>query len=227
MKIFFITGIGTDIGKTYVTARLLRALMAYQIKVSSFKLVQTGMTEGQIAPDILAHRSDSGQPLSEADRIGLSCGATFPYAASPHLAASLLGTTIDGAQLWQRLTHYATTCGADVVFCEGAGGVFVPLNHTELTVDWLIAHRLPIILIANAALGSIHHSIATLEAMRSRGISPRWLIYNPYPYAAPLIAQDSSQYLAAYLARNHPTVGFLHLSAGSKLPEDFINIFRD
>lgn len=220
MKKYFISGIGTDIGKTYVTAQLLRRLCAQGIRAASFKLVQTGMDSG-IAADIMAHREGSGQALTALDEDGLSCGAAFPYPASPHLAAALVGQTIDGEVLRRRFDDFCQRSGADVVLCEGAGGIFVPLTDSMLTADWVAAQGLPLVLVCNAMLGSIHHTIATLEALAARSLLPELLIYNPYPQGEPLIMRDSERFLRDYVARVHPQVAFWTLDDSAALPPAF------
>lgn len=222
MKIYFVTGIGTDVGKTYVTAWLLRQLIDRGSRASSFKLVQTGMQSG-VAPDIIAHREGSNQPLSSADYQGLSCGAQFTYPASPHLAATLEQQTITSDKLWQRLQQYIHSRPDELILCEGAGGVFVPLNTTLLTADWIKAYQLPVILVCNAALGSLHQTIATLEAMDARDIAPQYLIYNPHPATNPIISHNSEQWLADYLARHYPTMVFFSLNQYENLPHALYN----
>lgn len=220
MKKIFISGIGTEVGKTYVTGQWLRLLVAKGVRASSFKLVQTGMSpEATVAEDIVAHRQLSAQPLSLLDSAGLSCGAHFAYPASPHLAAALEGKRIDGAVLSRRFEAFCQRAQAEVVLCEGAGGAWVPLHESLLTIDWAKAQGLALVLVCNAMLGSLHHTLSTLEALAGRGYLPRVVVYNAYPRTDAVIAQDSARFLQAYMARHYPSVVFCSFADGARLPQ--------
>ncbi|AIL32151.1 dethiobiotin synthase [Basilea psittacipulmonis] len=209
MKTYFISGIGTDIGKSYVTALLIKALEQAGVTASSFKLVQTGASSQAISPDIHLHRTISGQSLDELDADAV--GESFSFPASPHLAAALENTIIDTNKLWHAWQTYVQKRQRDIIFCEGAGGIFVPLTSQTLTIDWIIQHPMPLILICNAMLGSIHHSIATLEALAARSYLPFLIIYNPYPNDEPIITDDSAHFLKQYCQTHFPNTYFFHL----------------
>lgn len=205
---FFITGIDTDIGKTYITGQLLRTLLAQGQLASSFKLIQTGSAVP--AEDIIAHRKLSQVALSDMDLQGDSCGICLPYPASPHLAAKLAKTRISPQTLQQRWQTFAAAHPNHMLFCEGAGGVFVPITSNYLIIDYLRDYPLPLLLVSSAKLGSIHHTIATLEALLARNQLPQALIYNPYPNTA-IICQDSEAYLRQRVQKYYPSCAFFTL----------------
>ncbi|SUO93098.1 dethiobiotin synthase [Suttonella ornithocola] len=210
-KVFFISGIDTEIGKTYVTGTLLRALIAKNISASSFKLVQTGGQEGQISEDILVHRQLSSVKPTALDINGESVGMQFSLPASPHLAAAVEKASIDTTFLAHRLSDYIEKIQAEMVFCEGAGGIFVPLNTSELTIDFIQKEQLSLILVTSAKLGSLSQTIACLEALAARQYLPVALIYNPYPQQEKAILQDSEQFLRTYCKQHYPAVKCLSL----------------
>lgn len=206
--IYFIGGIGTEIGKTYVTAQLLHFLAQHHQPATSFKLVQTGATEYP-APDIVIHRH--GAP-TVADKNGDSCGALYPEPASPHLAAELIGEQVNTADLWAKLQRYAHTHPQHHILCEGAGGIFSPLSREELTIDVVQRHQLPLLLVAHAGLGTIHSTITTLEALAARKHQAKALLFNPYPTEPAAICEDNAEFLRQWLAKRFPSVRFIHLN---------------
>lgn len=212
-KTFFITGIDTDIGKTYVIGKLLGTLLTQHAHATSFKLIQTGVAHGEISEDILHHREISGIPLSEADKRGDSVGIQFSLPASPHLAAYEEGQVINPSDIYHKLQSYIKQSRADIVLCEGAGGIFVPITHTYLTVDFIQDYSLPLILVTSAKLGSINHTVATLEALAARNIAPLLVIYNRYPLSPSKILQDTEHWLATHIANHFPHTRFTNLLA--------------
>ncbi|KAF0132334.1 MAG: Dethiobiotin synthase [Methylocystaceae bacterium] len=155
---FVIVGTDTDVGKTVVSAALVGALNACY-----WKPVQSGL-DGETDSQTVARLSGAA-----ADRI-------FPEAwrlrrpASPHLAARDEGVEIDAAAL------NPPPCDAPLII-ETAGGVLTPLSDRALTIDVLERWRLPVILVARTRLGTINHSLLTLEALRRRGISIAGIIF--------------------------------------------------
>lgn len=83
----------------------------------------------------------------------------------------------------------------DTVLLEGAGGLFVPLTDTYSTIDYIADHRLPVILVTSPRLGSINHTVLSLEACRARNIEVAELVYNLYPPTSREITEDTRRYL--------------------------------
>ena len=150
MKIF-VTGTDTDVGKTIFAATLAGALEACY-----WKPIQAGGLDHSDSDTV---RRLSGLPtrnvLAEGYRLTTPC--------SPHRAAELDSTTIDCDAL-----HIPD---ADPLVVEGAGGLMVPVTREVLIIDLLAQWRLPVVLVARTALGTINHSLLSLNALRSRSIS--------------------------------------------------------
>ena len=200
MSAYFISGIDTDSGKSIATGLLARALGRRGKRVITQKLVQTGCRG--ISEDILTHRRIMGiNPLDE-DRNGLTCPHVFSYPASPHLAAEIDGATVD----IESISHATRLLEArhDVVLVEGAGGVLVPLTCDYLTIDHVREAGYPLILVTSAKLGSINHTLLSLEACHHREVRVAALLYNHYPDASSPIARDTIAFFKTYIASHHP-----------------------
>ena len=157
MRGVFVTGTDTNIGKTVVSAALMHRMRA-MCKVTYWKPVQTGFPTDD---DTQMVRS-LGQCMT--DEIYAE-GIRLPAPVSPHLAAALEGTKIS----MQALTVLASLKHEDRAWIvEGAGGVLVPLNDTELMIDLISALKLPVVVAARSSLGTINHTLLTLEALRRR-----------------------------------------------------------
>ena len=155
----FVTGTGTNVGKTVVSAAILHRYRRHA-PLLYWKAVQTGIPDDD---DTAAVRS-----LAEcSDEEIHPPGYAFPRPLSPHLAARLCGRTVE----IPKLTRVATEAGELRNWVvEGAGGVLVPLNQNELMIDLIAALAFPAVVAASSRLGTINHTLLTLEALRSRGI---------------------------------------------------------
>ncbi|HEB48996.1 MAG TPA: ATP-dependent dethiobiotin synthetase BioD [Desulfobulbus sp.] len=196
-KILAICGIDTGIGKSMVTGLMAGALRKEGMRVTTQKPVQTGC-EGR-PEDILLHRRLMGAGWSEADEQGLSCPYCFPFPASPHLAARLAGSAIEPETI-DRATE-ALARDHDLLLIEGAGGLLVPLNENLLQLDYLAARGYPLVLVTSPRLGSINHTLLSLEAIRSRDMRLAGLVYNLHGDAPAEIVRDTLVTLKAALAR--------------------------
>lgn len=200
-KSIFITGIDTDAGKSYVTGWLAKTLAEKGKKVATMKFIQTG-NRGR-SEDIEVHRRIMGYKLPE-DTDLTTAPVIFTYPASPHLSAKIDGRPIDFDAI-ERSREVLESC-YDIVLIEGAGGLMVPLGEDMLTIDYPTAHALPVILVTNGRLGSISHTILSLEAIKSRGLELESVIYNRYFDTDPIISPDTHSYIGSYLARHFPGV---------------------
>lgn len=183
----FITGIDTDSGKSYATGILAAWLKNQGYKVITQKPVQTGCVE--FSDDILLHRKLMGIPLQDADNKGLTAPYIFPFAASPHLAAKLAGKEIILDKIDYATNQLLETY--DIVLIEGAGGLLSPITSSVNTADFIVSHNYPVILVTSAKIGSINHTLLTIEALRARNITLLGLIYNQYPAQNEEIYRDS------------------------------------
>ena len=192
MSIFFVSGIDTDAGKTYVTGALLKYLLDNGIKAITFKLIQTGSNDNR-SIDIDAHRRIAGMTETDLDKAGLTHPQVFTYPASPHLAAELDKREIDFVAIEDALNRVEQEY--DVVLVEGAGGLMVPLTRELLTVDYAAEKGWPLILVTSGKLGSINHTLLSLEAAASRDMKIAGVIYNDYPEIDRIIEDDAKIYM--------------------------------
>lgn len=217
MTTLFITGIDTDIGKTYATGILARHLLTCGKSVITQKLIQTGVT-GNIADDIITHRTLMGIDLYEVDKDGTTCPITLIKPASPHLSARLENHTIDVCQI-----DHATRLlerQFDTVLLEGAGGVLVPLTNHLLTLDYIRTHDYPVIVVTSARLGSINHTLLTLEAIHARGLRLFAVVFNHHFDADGDISADTLNFLQNHVTENYPAALFLRLDGGQIMAFD-------
>ena len=187
MATFFVTGVDTDIGKTWATGLAARYLHRQGKKVITQKLVQTGQ-RGDVSEDILEHRRLMGiDPLPEDET--LTCPYLFAYPSSPHLAARLEKRTIEP----ETITRATETLQNrfDILLLEGAGGFLVPLTPHLLLADYIEQQRYPIILVTSGRLGSINHTLLTVEAIHRRNLSLACMVFNQYPLQDETISNDS------------------------------------
>ena len=197
---YFVTGIDTDAGKTYCTAWLARQLMDKGMSVITQKFIQTGNVGH--SEDIDAHRRLTGTGMLAEDAEGLTAPIILSYPASAQLAARIDGRTLDltvidaaRAELERRF---------DVVLVEGAGGMMVPITDEYFAVDYVVERRLPVILVTNSRLGSINHTVLSLEAIRARGLKLAAVLYNTYFDTDAEISADTRAYIGRYVERNFP-----------------------
>ena len=157
MKIF-ITGISTDVGKTIASAIITEALEA-----DYWKPIQAGDLNDSDSHKIQRYISNDKSVIHEN-----SYKLNTP--ASPHLAAELDGITIDLKNIIEPKTD-------NHLVIEGAGGIFVPLNETDFVLD-LIQPDYKVIVVSRHYLGSINHTLLTIEALKNRGINIAGIIFN-------------------------------------------------
>jgi len=206
-KVLFISGIDTNIGKTYATGILARALAEKGKTVITQKMIQTGCTE--ISEDIEMHRQLQDIPFTEEDKAGLTCPYIFTYPSSPHMAAERDGRTIDLATITEA-THQLQE-KYEYVLLEGAGGLMVPNDFNSLTIDYVKEQNYPVLLVTSGKLGSINHTLLSLFACKQYGVEVKALVYNLYPETDKLIADNTMEYLTRYLEKEFPGTAFICL----------------
>jgi dethiobiotin synthetase len=156
-----VTGTDTDVGKTVFAAALAQAMGAYY-----WKPIQSGLDYGTDASRVAALGMGADRVLPEAYRLATPC--------SPHRAAELDGVTIEVARL---AVPYAP--GSLVI--EGAGGALVPVTRTLLYADLFARWGAPVVIVARTGLGTINHSLLTIEALRSRQVPILGIAFNGEP----------------------------------------------
>ncbi|ALF60033.1 dethiobiotin synthase [Psychrobacter urativorans] len=220
MSVLFISGIDTDIGKTYATGMIAKALMQQGFNVITQKLVQTGVAINPdsgvigIADDIITHRQLMDIPLQPCDLDFTTCPYRYEKPASPHLSARLANDILNP----DVITSATNSLQADyeVVLLEAAGGLLVPITENLLTLDYIAEQGYPVILVTSGRLGSINHTLLSLEAIKSRGLDVHSVIYNHiHDNAAQTdkqIATSTVDFLQHYLAENYPNTHWLSLT---------------
>jgi len=238
MSVLFVSGIDTDIGKTYATGQLAKALMQQGVSVITQKLVQTGVStdpnngEMNIADDIVTHRQLMDIPLQPCDLDSTTCAHRYKKPASPHLATKLSGKVLDPNMITDASKRLQSQY--DTVLLEGAGGLLVPITENLLTLDYIAEQGYPVILVTSGRLGSINHTLLSLEAIKSRGLTVHSVIYNHIHDDAEQtdteIANSTIEFLRKYLDNHYPAAHWLQIPylkdnlVGNieTLPEDFI-----
>lgn len=200
-NIYFVSGIDTDAGKSYCTAWLARQWMKQGRRVITQKFIQTGNVGH--SEDIDLHRRLTGTGYLPEDREGLTMPEIFSYPSSPLLASRIDHRPIDFERIRQATLELARRY--DDVLVEGAGGLMVPLTEDCLTIDYIAQNDYPLIFVTSGKLGSLNHTLLSLEAIEHRGIRLHALLYNLYPTVEDRTIQDDSlQYLQRVLERRFP-----------------------
>lgn len=194
----FITGVGTDVGKSIATGWLAREMRNNGINVITQKMIQTGNID--ISEDILRHRKIMGIELQKVDLQHLTAPIIYTYPASPHLAAAIDKKEID-LSVVDTATEELKKLYYNVLI-EGAGGLMVPIKGFYLTADYLHDRQLPTLVVINGQLGSINHALLTLNAIKTYNIPLFGVIYNPFFDKDEIICSDTRKYLREWLNIN-------------------------
>ena len=189
----FVTGTDTEVGKSVVAAALTAALRAGGLAVGAYKPVVTGLDDPP----------ESGKPHDHellATCAGMAPEDVAPYrfgpAVSPHLAAEAAGVTIDPTIL----VDVARANGEGrTLIAEGVGGLLVPLTSDGYLVrDLIAALGLRVVVVARPGLGTINHTLLTLESARAAGLDVRGVVLTPWPYD-PTAMEESNRATIARL----------------------------
>lgn len=170
----FVTGTGTEVGKSVVAAVIAREAAAAGLSVGVFKPAVSGLDDGgESDPELLGRASGTEATVD----------AIAPYRfgppVSPHLAAELANVEIDPALVVERAREAAA--GTDFFVCEGVGGLLVPLTPRWLIRDFAVELGLPLVVVAHPSLGTINHTLLTLEAARGAGLEVRAVVLSRWP----------------------------------------------
>lgn len=182
----FVTGTDTEVGKTVVAAAIARTLAGDGATVAVFKPAITGLQDpGE--PDHALLRRAAGSSQSDEEIAPYRYGPP----ASPHLAADLTGEPIDPAALRAAAAHAAGS--AHTLVCEGVGGFMVPLTPGYLIRDFARDLSFPVVVAARPGLGTINHSLLTLESVRSVGLHVAAVVMTPWPEQPSEIEQSNRE----------------------------------
>lgn len=201
----FVTGTSTEIGKTVVAAALARTLADEGKSVAVFKPALTGMDEFPGYDEAAARTADSLANLPDhavlrlAARSSQSDAEIAPYRfdppMSPHLAAGLAGVEIDPDRVMAAAR--AAASGVDAIVCEGAGGLLVPLAPSWTMRSCAVELGYPLVIVAPPGLGTINHTLLTIESARSVGLKIAAIVLDPWPADPTPIEVDNRETIAA------------------------------
>ena len=209
MTAIFVTGTGTDVGKTFLSAALVRHWRAAGHGVAAFKPVASGFDPAT------AHASDPGvllaalgSPITDIETI-----SPWRFAAplSPDMAAAREGRTLDFEAIVEFSRQVARS--ADRVLIEGVGGIMVPLDERHTVLDWMSALRLPLLLVAGSYLGTISHTLTALRVLAQRNLTVVAVAVSES--AVPGAPLDETVAVIARFADMIEVVGIPRLSSGA------------
>ncbi len=186
-----VTGTDTGVGKTVVTAAMVAALRARGVDAIGLKPVVTGTDEPALPPwpadhELLATVSEVG-----VDEVNFS---SYGPAVSPHLAAELKARPVDTGALLAGVRRAATR--HETVVVEGVGGLLVPVDGAYDVRDFALELGLSLVVVARPGLGTINHTLLTLEAARSRGLPVAGVVLNPWPQAPDTMLESNRATIA-------------------------------
>ncbi|MFL5908931.1 MAG: dethiobiotin synthase [Solirubrobacterales bacterium] len=222
MRGVFVTGTGTEVGKTVVAAALANtarvggeALAAFKPAVSGLDDHPPALETWENAPELPDHAL-----LRLAARSQQSDDEIAPYrygpAVSPHLAAELDGETIDPDLLRRRALAAAER--ADLLICEGVGGLMVPLIHDYLVRDLACDLGFPVVIAASPALGTINHTLLTIDAARAAGLEVVGVVLTPWPAEPSSVERSNKRTIERLGSAQVATLPRLDLTAPRSWP---------
>jgi dethiobiotin synthetase len=222
----FVTGTGTEVGKTVVAAAIAHTLANEGRRVAVFKPAVTGLddftADGPNPVDMRplpAHRPDH-VVLREAARSSQSDEEIAPYRygppMSPHLAAALAGEEVDPARLL--IAARAAATGADALVCEGVGGLLVPLAPDYLIRDFALDLGFPLVIAAAPGLGTINHALLTIEAARAADLEIAMVVLTPWPDDPAPVEESNLETIAALGQAEVETLRRLDFGSPSSWP---------
>jgi dethiobiotin synthetase len=223
MSAIFITATGTDIGKTFVAAGLIRHLRAAGRKVDALKPVATGFDpDGADGSDTGILVNALGRPVTpaEIDRI---TPWRFAQPLSPDMAARHEHRTIDFDALVD-FCRDAIAANQGTLLIEGIGGIMVPLDNKHTVLDWMAALEIPVVLVTGTYLGSLSHTLTCLDVLSRRGLAVKSIIVNETPGSA--VTMQSTRDTLANFAGPIPVVDVQRLPPDSSGDDSFSNLAR-
>ena len=217
----FITGTGTDVGKTVATAGIASVATASGLKTAVLKPIQTGVEE--YTPDLCEVRRIAPGIMNIPQELATPYEYKLP--ASPHLASKEENSRIDIAKLTDTIVEVESRYSPDLILIEGAGGVMVPIKKDFLFLDLLRIAQIPAIVVATSGLGTINHTLLTLNILKREGIETAGIIFNKMPKNPTIIEKDNVRVISEI--SKIPTLAVIEeLTATPPSPEDVLSVFR-
>ncbi|AOE49186.1 dethiobiotin synthase [Kangiella sediminilitoris] len=187
---FFVTGTDTEIGKTFISAALLRALAHKGKKAAGLKPIAS---DAQPVQGIM--KNEDALELQKAASMSLSYSEINPFcfepAIAPHIAADLAGTSLSVERLQNSVI---IPDDAETVLIEGAGGWLTPLNNQETYADWVEQSGFEVILVVGMKLGCLNHAMLSVRDIERRGLKLAGWVAN-FPVGKMNMAEDNVQWL--------------------------------
>jgi dethiobiotin synthetase len=218
MRGVFVTGTDTGVGKTVVAAAICAEASARGLSVAAFKPVVTGLDESTTDwprdHELLARTANAGQTPDDVSP------HRYGPAVSPHLAEQLAGQEVDGDSLVAAAHEEAAKAEALVV--EGVGGLLVPLAKDYLVRDFAGDLSLPVVIAASPGLGTISHSLLTIEAARAVALRIQAVVLTPWPDEPSVMERSNMETIERF--GEVPVIGLPHTDpshlaeAGAVLP---------
>jgi dethiobiotin synthetase len=161
---FFITGSGTNVGKTYAAGFIARELVKKGRQVVYMKAIQTGLSQNK--PDAEIVRKICPEIIQLDDE--LTCPYSFMLPASPQLAAKCENRKIHPAKIVRNFDRIRSMYPSATILVEGAGGIMVPIIRTYMMINLISDLNIPVILVALPTLGTINHTLLTMFVLRAK-----------------------------------------------------------
>lgn len=187
IKTLFITGTGTETGKTLVVAGIAFLCGENGLNTAVMKPVQTGVKNRAGDISFIKSLVPGIYPLSDK----LACPYSFALAASPHLAAKNEGKNINISVIQKAYDKALQSPSLDVLLLEGAGGLYVPINEDDTMIDLIKKLGIAVILVSPAGLGMINHTLLSVEALKTRNIKIAGIVVNRMPDPPGIIEKDN------------------------------------
>jgi len=170
----FVTGTDTSVGKTFFCARFLEFLKGRNMRVGYQKWVATGAEAGM--PEDLIQCLEAAGISTNPELLVQQVPYRFKYPASPHLAAEMENRTVEAETIIRNYRKLAALY--ELLVVEGVGGIMVPLRRDLLLVDLLAKVQARTLVVARSGLGTLNHTLLTLEALRNRKIPVLGVVFS-------------------------------------------------
>lgn len=206
-KTYFVSGIDTNIGKSYATGYIAKQWMSEEEKVITQKLIQTGNTD--YSEDIDLHRKIMGIENTPFDIDKTTMPEIFSYPCSPLLASKLDNREVDFNKI--KSASKILEENFDKVIIEGAGGLMVPLLEDYFIIDYVRDMNYPLIFVTCGRLGSVSQTMLNLKLIKSYNIKLHTLIYNTAFDSDELISNDSFEFIQRQTSKLFKNVKIIKL----------------
>jgi dethiobiotin synthetase len=211
MSAYFVTSTGTDIGKTFVTAGLIRYLREAGQAVHALKPVVSGYDSSVVeTSDPAVLLKALGKPVT-ADEIAAMAPWRFRAPLSPDLAAAREGRPIDFDAL-TAFSRAAVDANTGMLFIEGVGGIMVPIDGKRTVLDWMAALDIPLLLVVGGYLGTISHTLTAVDVLAQRKLTVAAIVVCESERSA--VELDETVASIARFADSVPVIGLPRLPGG-------------